>query len=141
VNALLSFAYALLVRALMAPIVSAGLDPYLGVFHRPRHGRPALALDLMEPFRPLLADSAVLTVINNGEIGPEDFVRNGPACALHPRGRKAIISAWERRLDQQTTHPVFGYRLSTRRLLSVQCRLFARHLTGEIPDMPHYVPR
>jgi CRISPR-associated exonuclease Cas4/CRISPR-associated protein Cas1 len=141
VNALLSFAYALLLRAFMAPIVAAGLDPYLGVFHRPRHGRPALALDLMEPFHPLLADSTVLMAINNGEIGPDDFVWNGPACALQPRGRKAVIAAWERRLDQETTHPVFGYRLSTRRLLSVQCRLFARHLTGEIPEMPHYTPR
>lgn len=141
VNALLSFAYALLMRAFMAPVVSAGLDPYLGIYHRPRHGRPALALDLMEPFRPLLADSVVLTVLNNGEIGPTDFVFNGPACTLAPNGRKAIISAWERRLGQETTHPVFGYRLSMRRLLSVQCRLFARHLMGEIPDMPHYMPR
>lgn len=141
VNALLSFGYALLTRALMAPIVSAGLDPYLGVLHRPRHGRPALALDLMEPFRPLLADSAVLMAINNGEVTPDDFLWNGPACALQPRGRKALIAAWERRLDQETTHPVFGYRLSMRRLLSVQCRLFARHLMGEIPEMPHYTPR
>lgn len=72
---------------------------------------------------------------------PDDFFWNGPACALQPRGRKALISAWERRLDQETTHPVFGYRLSMRRLLSVQCRLFARHLMGEIPEMPHYMPR
>ena len=141
VNALLSFAYAMLVRALMAPLVSAGLEPYLGMMHRPRHGRPALALDMMEPFRPLLADSTVLTVINNGEIGPGDFLTNGPACALKPAGRKALIAAWERRLDQETTHPVFGYRLPMRRLLAVQCRLLARHLLGEIPDMPHYTPR
>jgi CRISPR-associated exonuclease Cas4/CRISPR-associated protein Cas1 len=141
VNALLSFAYALLVRALVGPATAAGLDPYLGMFHRPRHGRPSLALDLMEPFRPILADSVVLMAINNGEVGPKDFIRNGPSCALTPSGRRAFISAWERRLDQETTHPVFGYRLSMRRLLAVQHRLFARHLMGEIPTMPHYVPR
>jgi len=141
VNAMLSYAYALLTRALMGPIFAAGLDPYLGMFHRPRHGRPALALDLMEPFRPLLADSTVLTVINNGEIGLDGFLFNGPACALKPAARKALIAAWERRLEQVTTHPVFGYRLSTRRLIAVQCRLFAGHLMGEVPVMPHYVPR
>lgn len=141
VNAMLSFAYALLVRALVAPLVSAGLDPFLGFYHRPRHGRPALALDMMEPFRPLLADSAVLMAINNGEVTARDFVTNGPACALTASGRKALIATWERRLDQETTHPLFGYRLSTRRLIALQCRLLARHLMGEIPDMPHYVPR
>lgn len=141
INALLSFAYALLVRALVGPATAAGLDPYLGMFHRPRHGRPSLALDLMEPFRPILADSVVLMAVNNGEVTPGDFIHNGPSCALKPSGRKAFIAAWERRLDQQTTHPVFGYRLSMRRLLAVQCRLFARHLLGEVPTMPHYVPR
>jgi CRISPR-associated exonuclease Cas4/CRISPR-associated protein Cas1 len=141
VNALLSYAYALLLRALVAPLAAAGFDPSLGFLHRPRHGRPALALDMMEPFRPLLADSAVLMAVNNGEVTAADFVRNGPACALKPAGRKALIAAWERRLDQETTHPVFGYRLSTRRLLALQCRLLARHVMGEIPDMPHYVPR
>jgi len=141
VNAMLSYAYALLTRALMGPIMATGLDPYLGMFHRPRHGRPALALDLMEPFRPLLADSTVLTAINNGEIGPGDFLFNGPACTLKPAARKTLIAIWERRLAQETTHPVFGYRLSTRRLIAIQCRLFARHIMGEIPVMPHYVPR
>lgn len=96
---------------------------------------------MMEPFRPLLCDSTVLMVINNGEVGPASFVTNGPACALTPSGRKALIAAWERRLDQETTHPVFGYRVSMRRLVAVQCRLLARHVTGEIAEMPHYVPR
>jgi CRISPR-associated exonuclease Cas4/CRISPR-associated protein Cas1 len=141
VNALLSFAYALATRLFTHALVSAGFDPYQGFYHRPRHGRPALALDMMEPFRPILCDSVVLTAINNGEVGPGDFTHNGPACALTPAGRKALIAAWERRLDQETTHPVFGYRVSMRRLIAVQCRLMARHVTGEISDMPHYVPR
>lgn len=141
VNALLSFVYALATRVLTNSLARAGFDPCLGVFHRPRHGRPALALDMMEPFRPILCDSTALMVINNGEIGPADFVYNGPACALKPGGRKALIRAWERRLEQQTTHPVFGYRISIRRLIAVQCRLLARHMTGEIAEMVHYVPR
>lgn len=141
VNALLSFAYALAVRLFSGALTSAGFDAGMGFLHRPRHGRPALALDMMEPFRPLLCDSVVLMAINNGEVGPGDFVVNGAACALTPAGRRALIAGWERRLDQETTHPVFGYRVSMRRLIAVQCRLLARHVTGEIAEMPHYTPR
>lgn len=141
VNAMLSFSYALAVRLFNGALIASGLEPGIGFLHRPRPGRPALALDMMEPFRPLLCDSTVLTLINNGEIGPRDFVSNGPSCALTPKGRRALIQAWERRLDQETTHPVFGYRLSTRRLVAVQCRLLARLVEGEIPELPHYVPR
>ena len=95
----------------------------------------------LEPYRPLLADSAVLNAINNGEVKPDGFLWNGPACALKPAARKALIAAYERRLAQETTHPLFGYRLSMRRLVEVQVRLLARHLDGEIRDYPHYMPR
>ena len=141
VNAMLSLAYALLTRELTTVILLTGLDPYMGFYHRPRSRRPALALDLMEPFRPLVADSCVLQVINNGEIKLSNFVFNGPACALNPTGRKAFIAAFERRMQQETTHPIFGYRVSMRRLINVQVRLFARHLQGEMPEYLHYLPR
>jgi len=141
VNALLSLSYALTMRTVAATLISAGFDPYQGFFHRPRHGRPALALDMMEPLRPVLSDSVVLTVINNGEIKPDDFIRNGPACVLKPTGRKALIAAYERRLSQETTHPLFGYRVSLRRLIEVQMRLLARYLDGEIKTYVHYQPR
>jgi len=141
INAMLSFAYAVLTRVFSVTIMSTGLDPYMGLYHRPRHGRPALALDLMEPFRPIIADSCVIQVINNSEIRPKDFVHTGNACALTPRGRKAFLRAFERRIEQQTTHPVFKYRISMRRLIEVQARLLARHLQGEISDYPHYLPR
>ncbi len=141
VNALLSFAYALATRTLTNALETAGFDPLLGFFHRPRPRRPALALDMMEPFRPILCDSVVLTAINNGEVRETDFISNGPSCALKPAGRRSFIAAWERRLDQETTHPLFGYRLTMRRLIAVQCRLLGRHVCGEIPTMPHYVPR
>ena len=141
VNALLSFGYSMLTRTLLTALAAVGLDPYMGLYHRPRHGRPALALDMMEPFRPIVADSCALQVINNGEIRIDDFTTNGPAWALKPAGRKALIAAYERRLDQETTHPVFGYRISMRRLIDVQARLLARYLQGEIRAYPHYLPR
>ena len=141
VNAMLSLAYALLTRVFTTAISATGLDPYMGLYHRPRHGRPALALDLMEPFRPIVADSCVIQAVNNGEVKPGDFVFNGPACSLKTGGRKAFIAAFERRMEQETTHPLFGYRVSMRRLIEVQARLFARHLQGEIVPYPHYLPR
>lgn len=141
VNAMLSLAYALLTRTFATAISATGLDPYMGLYHRPRHGRPALALDLMEPFRPIVADSCVVQAVNNGEVKLGDFVFTGPACALKPGGRKALIAAFERRMEQETTHPLFGYRVSMRRLIDVQARLLARHVQGEIPSYPHYLPR
>jgi len=141
VNAMLSLAYALLTRVFTVALSAIGLDPYMGLYHRPRHGRPALALDLTEPFRPIIADSCVLQAINNGEVSPRSFVLNGPACALTPNGRRRFISGFERRMNRQTTHPVFGYRVSMRRLIEVQVRLLARHFQGEITEYPHYLPR
>ena len=110
-----------------------GLDPFLGFYHRPRHGRAALALDLMEEFRPLIADSVVLQCVNNGEIAPRDFIRRGSAVSLTDEARKKFFQAYERRMSHLVRHPLFGYRVSYRRLLEVQARLFARHLTGELP--------
>ena len=141
VNAMLSFLYALLVRELTVVLSAVGFDPYRGFYHQPRYGRPALALDMMEPFRPLLADSVVVTAVNNGEVKPGDFVYAGRACALAGAGRKKVIAAFERRLAQEITHPLFGYRLSYRRLIEVQARLLGRHLLGEIAELPAIEPR
>jgi CRISPR-associated endonuclease Cas1/CRISPR-associated protein Cas4 len=141
VNAMLSFAYAMLTRTWLTVLSAVGFDPYLGFYHQPRFGRPALALDMMEPFRPILADSTVIQVINNGEVKADGFVAAGPAVNLKPHARRAFIAAYERRLEQEVTHPVFGYRVSMRRLLEVQARLLARHLSGEIEDYPHYLVR
>jgi len=141
VNACLSLAYALLTRTFTAALTAVGLDPWKGLHHVERPGRPALTLDLIEPYRPILADSAVLTALNNGELGADDFVFAAGGCNLKPRARRSLIAAYERRLDTDVTHPVFGYQLSMRRMLQVQARLFARWLLGEIPHYPHYVPR
>lgn len=141
VNCLLSFGYALLVKDLVATCVGVGLDPYLGVYHRPRFGRPALALDLAEEFRPLLADSVAINVINNGEIGPSDFVVRAGGVALTAEGRKVVISAYERRLDVEVTHPVYRYRITYRRVLEVQARVLAAWLLGELPDYAAFTTR
>ena len=141
VNALLSFAYSMLTRTFTVTLSAIGFDVYRGFYHRPRYGRPALALDLMEPFRPIVADSTVLQAINNGEVKPDDFLHGGAGTALKPGGRKRFIAAFERRLAQETTHPIFGYRLTMRRLIEVQGRLFGRYLMGEIKEYPHYLPR
>ncbi len=95
----------------------------------------------MEPFRPLLADSSVLSAINNGEVRPSDFVSAAGSVALTNDGRKRFIGTFERRLAQEVTHPVFGYKLSYRRLLELQARLFGRFLMGEIKELPSFTTR
>ncbi len=141
VNALLSFAYSMLTRMFTTTLSAIGFDVYRGFYHQPRYGRPALSLDLMEPFRSIVADSTVLLAVNGGQIRPDDFVSGGNGTALKPVGRKKFIAAFEQRLSQETTHPHLGYQLSMRRLIELQGRLFARHLQGEIKTYPHYLPR
>jgi CRISPR-associated protein Cas1 len=133
VNALLSFVYALLVKDVVAAVLAVGLEPYVGLYHRPRFGRPALALDLAEEFRPLIGDSTVLTAINNGEVEARDFVRRAGAVALTPDGRKKVLRTYERRISTELVHPVFRYRTTYRRALEIQARLLAGALVGDIP--------
>jgi CRISPR-associated endonuclease Cas1/CRISPR-associated protein Cas4 len=132
-NALLSFGYSILARECAQVAWAVGLDPYLGYLHAPRYGRPALALDLMEAFRPLIVDSACLTAVNNAEIAPSDFIERLGALSLTRDGRAKFLGALERRFAQEITHPTFRYRISYRRVLEVEARLLGRHLTGELP--------
>ena len=141
INALLSYAYALLVRSCTVALTAVGFDVYRGFYHQPRYGRPALALDLMEPFRPLIADSCVIQAVNNGELRPSDFIVAAGSAALTPDGRKRFIATFERRLNHEVTHPLFGYKVSYRRLLGLQARLLGRHLLGEIPEYPNFLTR
>jgi CRISPR-associated protein Cas1 len=137
VNALLSLAYSLLAKECTLAAYAVGLDPYVGFYHQPRHGRPALALDMMEEFRPLIAESAVLTAINNRYVSTGDFVSAGRAVNLNAAGRKQFFQCFEQRMNSLITHPVFDYKVSYRRALELQFRILARVLTGEIPE---YVP-
>lgn len=141
INALLSFAYSMLTKDVAVAARLVGLDPYLGFLHRPRHGRLSLALDLMEEFRPLIADSVVVTAVNTGVVAARDFIHRGPGVTLSPEGRKKFLRAWERRLAEQVTHPLFGYRVSYRRVLEMQCRLLARFLLGELDAYPGFRTR
>lgn len=141
VNALLSYAYSLLVKQFNVTLSAVGFDPFRGFYHQPRYGRPALSLDLMEPFRPLIADSTVIQAINNGEIRAKDFIRVGSAVSLTPEGRKAFIAAFERRLSHEVNHPIFGYSLPYRSLIELQARLLGRHLLGEIDHYPNFITR
>ena len=141
VNALLSLAYSMLAKDLTIACYAVGFDPYLGYYHQMRHGRPALALDLMEPFRPLIADSAVLTAINTRRVTLRDFVKAGDSVALTAGGRKAFYRTYEDRMDALVTHPLFNYRVSYRRLLEIQVRLLARVMEGEIARYPVFETR
>jgi CRISPR-associated protein Cas1 len=137
VNAMLSLAYSLLAKDCLLAALAVGFDPYVGFYHQPRFGRPALALDLMEEFRPLVAESAVLTCINNRVVSEGDFVQAGQAVNLTAAGRKRFFQTYEQRMSALLTHPVFDYKVSYRRALELQARLLAKVLTGEIPE---YVP-
>ena len=141
VNALLSLAYSLLAKDLTVVLQAVGFDPFLGFYHRPRYGRPALALDLMEEFRPLVADSVVLNAINTGVVQRGDFITRGGAVSLSEAGRGRFMLLYERRMDELVTHPTFGYRISYRRVLEVQARLLGRFLAGEIPEYPGFQTR
>lgn len=141
VNALLSLAYSMLAKDLTVICYAVGFDPMMGFYHQPRFGRPGLALDLMEPFRALIADSAVLTAVNTRMVSAADFVRAGGAVALTTDGRKKFYRAYELRMDTLVTHPIFEYRVSYRRLLEVQTRLLARYIDGEIGEYPVFVTR
>ncbi len=110
----------------------------MGFYHQPRYGRPALALDLMEPFRPVIAESVVIGAINNGEVAADDFYQRLGGVLLKPPARKRLIAAYQRRMGQEIQHPVFGYRCSYRRVFELESRLLARYLLGEIPELPGF---
>jgi CRISP-associated protein Cas1 len=141
VNAMLSLAYSLLTKDCLIAATTVGLDPYLGFYHQVKPGKPALALDIMEPFRPLIADSVVLTAINTRMVVPDHFIQAGQSVVMSDIGRKHFLMAYEKRMDTLVTHPLFDYRVSYRRLLEIQTRLLARRLTGEISEYPVFQTR
>ena len=141
INCLLSYLYALLVKDLTAVTYAVGFDPFIGFYHQPRFGRPALALDLAEEFRPLIAESVMVNLVNNGEVAASDFVVRAGGVALTAAGRRTVIKAYERRMSTTIRHPVFGYEASYRRILEVQARMLGAHLLGEIPEYQPFVTR
>ncbi len=141
INSVLSFGYSMLSNECTVACRLASLEPTLGALHTTRPGRPALSLDLMEPFRPLIADSIAVSAFNRGELTEGHFLNTAAGCALTDSGRKAFFSAWGRRMETEVTHPVFEYRLSYRRMLMLHARLVAAWLLGEVPSLAFLTTR
>jgi CRISPR-associated protein Cas1 len=142
VNALLSFGYALLANDIHSAVNTVGFDPYQGYLHVEHYGRPSLALDLMEEFRPLIVDSVVLTCINKRIIGPEDFsVELGNVHRLTETARRKFLMQYEERKNTEIQHPIFTYKASYQRCFELQARLLAKVLKGEIAEYPPFMTR
>ena len=141
VNSLLSFGYSMLTNQVASAIQTVGLDHYIGYLHSSFYGRPALALDLMEEFRPIIVDSVVLTILNKHILTPDDFVEELGAYRLKQEKRKVFFTQFEQRLNEEISHPVFGYQTTYRRCLELQTRLLAKFLTGEIDSYPPFFTR
>lgn len=141
VNSLLSFAYAMLLKDCFSALCTVGFDPYFGFYHASRHGKPSLALDLMEEFRAIIADSVVLTLINNGMLTSRDFLVWRDACQLTEDGRRCFFRVYEQRKATVVTHPVFGYKMAYGRMLEVQARMLAAYVRGDIPQYVGFTVR
>ncbi len=141
VNALLSFGYALLTSQVASAVQIVGFDQFIGYLHSSTYGRPALALDLMEEFRPIIVDSVVLTLLNNRMLTPNDFHVELGAYRLKKEPSKLFLNRFEERLNEEITHPVFGYKVKYRRCIELQARLVAKYLTGEIEEYPPFISR
>lgn len=142
VNALLSFLYAILVHDCAAALTCAGLDPSVGFLHVDRPGRPSLALDLMEEFRPLIADRLVLALINRRQVAPAGFaVREGGAVEMDEKTRKAVLAAYQERKQEEVRHPLLDQKTRVGMLPFIQARLLARCIRGDIPVYPPCVLR
>ncbi len=142
INCLLSFLYALVRHDCIAGLTAAGLDPFVGFLHVDRPNRPSLALDLMEEFRPWLADRLAITLINRQQLGPEHFKeREGGAVEFTEKGRKLVITAYQQRKQESLNHPLLDQNLRIAQMPFIQARVLARHLRGDIPDYVPLVPK
>ena len=141
VNAVLSYLYAVLAKDMFVALLAVGFDPYLGFYHQPRYGRPALALDMMEEFRPVIADATAITLFNKGELLERDFIKTGIGISLTSKAKRKVIGGYERRMETEITHPIFDYTVSYRRILEVQARLLSRVISGEIKEYPAFTRR
>ncbi len=137
-NALLSFLYGLLRHDCAAALQAAGLDPSVGFLHVDRPGRPGLALDLMEEFRPLIADRVALTLVNRQQVTADGFVvRDGGGVEMTDATRRTVIGEYQKRKRDEVTHPTLEQKCPVGRLWFLQARILARVLRG---DLPAYVP-
>ena len=136
VNALLSYGYSLLTNKVASAVQLVGFDHFVGYLHSSFYGRPALALDLVEEFRPVIVDSVVLNLLNHRILTPGDFVVEVGAYRLKDEKRRIFFTKLEERLNEEIQHPIFGYRSTYRRCIELQARLLGKYLTGEIDAYP-----
>jgi CRISPR-associated protein Cas1 len=141
VNSVLSYLYGILAKELFSTVLAAGYDPYLGFYHQPRYGRPSLALDMMEEFRPIIADATALSLFNHKELTAKDFIRTGIGVSMVPEAKRKIVAGYENRIQTEIVHPIFGCKVSYRRVLEVQARLLTRVLAGELKEYPAFEAR
>ncbi len=142
INCMISFLYALVRHDCIAALTSIGLDPFVGFLHADRPNRPSLALDLMEEFRPWLADRLAVTLINRQQIQPDHFVlREGGAVEFTDTGRKLVIKAYQERKQESLNHPLLDQNLRIAQLPFVQARILARYLRADLPEYLPLVPK
>lgn len=142
VNCLLSFLYTLLAHDVRSALEAVGLDPAVGFLHRDRPGRPSLALDLMEEFRPYLVDRLACTLINRGQVKPKGFKKTESGAVLMADDtRKEVIVAWQERKREQIVHPFLEEKMPVGLLWHTQARLLARHIRGDMDTYPPFVIR
>lgn len=142
VNCLLSFLYTLLTHDVRSALETVGLDPAVGFLHRDRPGRPSLALDVMEEFRPYLSDRLACTLINKGQLRPKGFkTQESGAVVMDDETRKAVITAWQERKKEEIEHPFLKERMPVGLLWHMQARLLARYIRGDLDAYPPFVVR
>jgi len=142
VNSMLSFAYTLLTHDTRSALESVGLDPAVGFLHRDRPGRPGLALDLVEEFRPVLGDRFVLSLINKKQVQPKGFTKTeSGAVLMDDETRKTFLTAYQERKQEAITHPFLGEDTTVGMLVHLQARLLARFLRGDLDGYPAFIWR
>ncbi len=141
VNAMLSYGYSLLAAQVTSLLASVGFDPYIGYLHSSKYGKPALALDLMEEFRPLIVDSVVLNLLNNRQLEQSDFEVELNSYKLQTRAKKLFLQKFEERMQEVIMHPYLEKKASYRQAIEWQARLLGKFLTSEIAEYPVFTVR
>ena len=141
VNALLSYGYVILTSQVASILAGVGFDPYIGYLHASRYGKPALALDLMEEFRPIIVDSVVLSLLNNRQLSQSDFILELNSYRMTESTRRLFLERFEERMQEVITHPVFEYKVAYRRCIELQARLLGKYLTGEVAEYTPFIVR
>jgi CRISPR-associated protein Cas1 len=139
INCLLSFGYALLLNDVLTALYLVGFDPYIGFFHSSQYGKPSLALDLMEEFRPVIVDSVIKTMVNKKMVSQDDFEEVYGTIKMKEKARKKFLEQYEQRLRRKFTHPIFDYKVSWRRCIELQARLISKFIVKEIEEYPPLV--